>query len=49
MAEQREGAMETQERPVGYERPCLEKVLTPAELECEVLYAGPAAQTGNLT
>jgi hypothetical protein len=27
-------------RPPGYEPPHLEKVLTPAELEREILYAG---------
>jgi hypothetical protein len=27
--------------PVAYERPRVERVLTPAELEREILYAGP--------
>lgn len=28
-------------QPAGYERPRIERVLTPADLEREVLYAGP--------
>jgi hypothetical protein len=33
-------------RPLGYEPPRVEKVLTPAELEREVLYAGrPSADS----
>jgi hypothetical protein len=32
--------------PVGYQAPRVERVLTPAELEREILYAGP---TDNLS
>ena len=31
---------ESQRNPVEYERPRVEQVVTPAELESEILYAG---------
>lgn len=31
----------------GYEAPCVERILTPVELEHEILYAGQAQSTGN--
>jgi hypothetical protein len=36
------------EPPAGYEPPRVERVLTPAELEREVLYAGTAATPGSV-
>ncbi len=41
----RQGSLENhgQPSPHGYEPPRVERVLTPADLEREVLYAGPPA------
>jgi hypothetical protein len=45
MDDPRQGALENQGQPLphGYEPPRVERMLTQADLEREVLYAGPPA------
>jgi hypothetical protein len=47
MSRQSESPSDSAERrvPVSYEPPLVERVLTPAELAREILYAGQADQT----